>query len=475
MRPMRSVLTVEMLIVCLTLVPAASSRAVRAAAHAGAEAGETKAVAQDGSATAAKQAAGAQATTEGTKAKPDDTSGKSVVAVFALNGRLTEKPVAEDFPFGPTGSESIQTLIERMKKARDDATVKAVVLLMGHASFGTAQVEEIRTVMDQIKASGKEIHAHADSLRTSSLVLLAGASKLSVVPTGDIIVTGIYGEQLYVRNLLNKIGVTPDFLTCGAYKSAAETFMRSGPSPEAEQMVSWLFDGIYETYVALIAQGRGVPTEKVRSWIDHGLYTAEQAKAAGIIDAVEYRQDFVAELKTRIGRPITFDRRYGKKKRTDLDFSSPFGMLKIWADILQGPTAKRSHKAAVAVVYVDGPIVTGEPTPSPFGDEGIAYSTPIRKALDEVADDESVKAVVLRVSSPGGSATASEIILNATRRVKVKKPFAVSMGDVAGSGGYYVACGADTVFAGRSTITGSIGVVGGKLATTEMWERLGVH
>src|SRR5205085_5197410 len=128
---------------------------------------------------------------------------------------------------------------------------------------------------------------------------------------------------------------------------------------------------------------------------------------------------------------------------------------------------------AVAVVYVDGPIVIGGGTPSPFGG-ATARAVAVRKALDEAARDDSVKAVVLRVDSPGGSAVASEIILDATRRVKAKKPFVVSMGDVAGSGGYYVACGADTIFADESTITGSIGVVSGKFATNDMWKKVGV-
>src|SRR5205085_4335091 len=128
---------------------------------------------------------------------------------------------------------------------------------------------------------------------------------------------------------------------------------------------------------------------------------------------------------------------------------------------------------AVAVVYVDGPIVIGGGTPSPFGG-ATARAVAIRRALDEAARDDSIKAVVLRVDSPGGSAVASEIILDATRRVKAKKPFVVSMGNVAGSGGYYVACASDVIFADKSTITASIGVVSGKLVTNPMWNKLGV-
>jgi protease-4 len=129
----------------------------------------------------------------------------------------------------------------------------------------------------------------------------------------------------------------------------------------------------------------------------------------------------------------------------------------------------------VAVVYVEGAILPGHSQPSPFGQAGGAYSGDIRKALETAARDASVKAVVLRVDSPGGSAEASEVILNATRQVKSRKPLIVSMGDVAGSGGYYVSCGAHTIFADTATVTASIGVVGGKLVTAEMWGKLGVN
>jgi protease IV len=151
------------------------------------------------------------------------------------------------------------------------------------------------------------------------------------------------------------------------------------------------------------------------------------------------------------------------------------GLLKLWASVLEGEKKKAAGKDLIGVVYVEGMILDGKPDPSPFSsDSDNAYSTPLRKALDKLADDKDVKAVVLRVNSPGGSAVASEIILNATKRVKAKKPFAVSMGGVAGSGGYYVSMGADTIFADASTITASIGVLGGKFATTEMWNKIGI-
>ena len=258
-----------------------------------------------------------------------------------------------------------------------------------------------------------------------------------------------------------------------AYKSASELFMREGPSPEAEQMTNWLFDSIYDSTIKQIADGRHVDAQKVRNWIDNGPYTAEKAKAAGLIDAVEQRAGLEEMLKQKYGSEVTFDKQYGAPRPPQLDMSNPFSLIKTFAELMGGTKAQVHDKPAVGIVYVDGPIVLGKGEASLFGSQA-ATSTDLARAIDQAARDDSVKAVVLRVDSPGGSAVASEIILAATQRLKEKKPLVVSMGDVAGSGGYYVTCAADTIFADESTITASIGVVGGKFVTTDMWNRIGV-
>ena len=397
---------------------------------------------------------------------------ESKIAVFPLNGPIVERPVDNTFSFSMDKSVSLKDLIARMKQARDDDEVKAVVVLMENASMGLAQIEELRQVMSQIEAADKDIYVHLDSLSLGALSLFAGASELSIVPSGDVWTIGINAESPYLRGLLDKIGVTPDFLTCGAYKSAAETLMRKGPSPQAEEMMNWLLDSLFDTLVELIAEGRDVPPATVRSWIDDAPYWAEKSARLGLVDTVQHRQDFVASLKQRFGDDVKFVKNYGAKKGPEIDFSSPFAIFSIISDMLGGKP--KAEKSAVGIVYVEGLITLGSEQPSPFGGSGGAKSTSIRKALDEAAEDDTIKAVVLRIDSGGGSAVASEIILDATRRVKAKKPLVVSMGNVAGSGGYYVACGADTIFADASTITGSIGVVGGKLATTEMWNKIGI-
>jgi protease-4 len=419
-------------------------------------------------ALALPQAASAQF---GTK-KPEPP----VVAVFPFDGPITEKPMPEDPLFGSLKSESLQSLTARMEKAAKDDNVKAVVVLLGGSSFGYGQLEEIRTALQKIRDAGKPIYAHADSLSTTgSYALLSSATRLSVSPTGDLWVTGLYGEGVFLRGLLDKLGVQPDFLTCGDYKSAGEMFTRTAPSPESDKMQNWLFDSIYETLIDLIAKGRKVERELVQDWIDTGLYSAETAKKAGLIDAVEYRAEFVAAIKETTGANVKFDKSYGKPKGLTLDMNNPFAVLQLYMQILAGPQQRRSTKDAIAIVYVEGPIMPGNPEQSLLGVVEGAYSEPIRKALEKVAADDLVKGVVLRVDSPGGSAVASEIILDATKRVKAKKPIVVSMGNVAGSGGYYVACGVDRIIADRATLTGSIGVVAGKLATTGLWDKAGIH
>lgn len=402
------------------------------------------------------------------------TAKKPSVPVFRLSGSVSEKPPVADILFGSAGGESLNGLVARLKKAGADEQVKAIVMLYEGASIGSAQLEEIRQAMGKLREQGKDIYVHSDSLQMGDFVLLSGATRVSVVPTADVWVTGVGGEAMYLRGLLDKLGVQPDFLTCGEYKSAAEQYMRTGPSTAADQMQNWLLDSQFETYVDLIAKGRNVDAAKVRGWIDNGPYTAEKALKEGLIDAVEHRQEFTAVLKSKYGDDVVFDRKYGHKKAPEVDLSSPFGLVKLWADAMNEAKSKKSSKDSIAIVYVEGAIVLGNEAVSPLTMSEAASSSAIRKALDDAAADDSVKAVVLRVNSPGGSAVASEIILDATKRVKARKPFVVSMGDVAGSGGYYVACASDVIFADASTITGSIGVVGGKLATTGLWSKAGV-
>ena len=404
----------------------------------------------------------------------NQTNHNSMVAVFRLSGQLNEAPEREELALFGTPGISLKELVERLQRAARDPDVKAVVIVPETAAPGPAQVEELRSAMAVVRAQGKEVYVRADSLMMGEYILACGASRISVVPTGMLLINGINGSSLHVRGLLDKIGVKPDFITEGAYKSASELFMREQPSPEADEMMNWIVDSYYSSFIDQIAAGRKVDAAKVRGWVDNALFTAEQAKAAGLIDAIEQPAEFEAMLKDRYGKDIVFEKRYGRKDQPELDLSSPFAFLKVWTELFGSTQKKPAAKPAIGIVYVDGPIMLGRSSGSPFGGTVGAFSSDLREGLEKAATDDSIRAVVLRVDSPGGSASASEIILDATRRVKARKPLVVSMGNVAGSGGYYVACASDTIFADATTLTASIGVVAGKVSTTEMWKKVGV-
>jgi protease-4 len=269
---------------------------------------------------------------EDSQAAKENQGPPALVAVFRLTGALSETPTDESFPLMAEQTTALKDLVRRMQKARDDKEVKAVAITLGDFSPGLAQMEELRQAIAQLRAAGKDVYAHADSLSFLDYTLLSGATQLSVVPTGDLWVTGIAGQSLHVRKLLDMIGAQPDFLTCGAYKSAAELFMRDSPSQEADEMHNWLFDGLYESCVRQIARGRGASPQQVRRWIDEGPYSAEKARAAGLIDAVQHRQEFEASLKQRFDGHVKFDTKYGKTSGPKLDFSSPFGIINFYAE-----------------------------------------------------------------------------------------------------------------------------------------------
>lgn len=399
----------------------------------------------------------------------------SVIPVIRLSGQITEKPMAGDSPlnFGPVG-QSLHGLLNKLDSIREDENVPAIVLEPAGALIGRAQTQELVRALKSLQAAGKKIHIHTDMLTTGQYTIAASASEISMVPTGNLFITGMYGEMLFVRGLLDKLGVTPDYLTCGDYKSAGEMFMRTEPSKESAEMSAWLYGDIFRTMLSTIATGRGVSVEQARAWIDTGVFTAETAVEAGVIDVVEHHHDFEQRLRDAYGDNLKFDRRYGSKKGAELDLSSPFGLMNFYAELLSPTTRPKSTKPAVGIVYLEGSILPGGAGGNPFLADAAAFGDTIRKALDQAAEDDAIKAVVFRVNSPGGSAVASEVILNACKRVAAKKPLIVSMGDVAASGGYYVSCATDTIFAEESTITGSIGVVSGKFGTTPLWNNLGI-
>ncbi len=397
----------------------------------------------------------------------------AVVVHLHLTGELTETPMADLLGLTGEQSASLKGLVGRMKQIADDGRVKGVVLTFDALSFGTGQLQELRVAVERVKTAGKKVYVHTGDMDTLAYALLCSGNNLSMAPQSTLVLTGLYGESVYVKTLLDKIGVQADILHVGDYKSAGETLTRTDPSGPAAANINWLLDGLYGALVDMIAQSRNKTPDQVRDLIDHGPYLADDARAKDLVDAVETRDAFLDRVRKELGGNVRFENRYGQEKKPPINVNSPLALFTLIGELMNPP--QKPHKDAVALIYIEGTIASGYSQANPLFATAAAFGGDIAKALETAANDGSVKAVVLRVNSPGGSAEASDVILNATKLVKGRKPFIVSMGDTAASGGYYVSCGADTIFADDTTITASIGVVGGKLVTTGLWDKLGIN
>jgi protease IV len=398
-----------------------------------------------------------------------------VVAVFELKGQLTEAPDAFGLGalLGEKSPMNMFDLTEKLRQARNDDNLRAVIFEIEESRLGMGQIQELRNQFAKLRAADKDVLVFCTMMDNRMLLLGSAASQLVLMPTGEMIFNGLYGEGLYFKNLLDKIGCQADILHCGAYKSAGEPLYRTGPSKEAEEQTNRLLDSVYEQMVQQIAESRKLKPERVRELIDIGWFSAKDALAAKLIDRTEYREDFIAGIKKQYGSDVKVVHNYGKKEGPEVNFENPFAIFQLFSEAMK-PKAK-SDKATIAVVYVEGMIFDGESEPSPFGGSSGAGSKTVRKAIAAAEKDDMVKALVLRVDSPGGSAFASEVICEATKRFKKSgRPVIVSMGNVAGSGGYYVSTLGDAIFADPASITGSIGVVGGKVVTKGLWDWIGV-
>lgn len=394
------------------------------------------------------------------------------IVIFRLDGALPEAPPEfELFTMEP--NKSLHEILERCRKAKKDESVKAVVLMFEEPEIGFAQLQELRQAVAELRAADKDVFAYFEQGGSGVYQLAAAATKVIMPPTGDLQLMGIHSESPYFKALLDKIHVEADIEHIGAYKSAGEPYTRTEPSKEAAEMTEWLLKDLFDQIVQNIADSRQLTPERVRELIDDGPYTAKRALEVKLIDETAYVEEFTRSLRKRFGEETKVVYNYGAKKGPELDLSNPFAIFKLFGEGLQ--QKKGGSKPSIGVVYVDGMILTGRTEEGLFGSSGTVGSTTLRRTLNKARDDDSIKAVVLRVDSPGGSALASDIIWHATKELADKKPLVVSMGDVAASGGYYVSVGAGTIFADPGTITGSIGVVGGKIVTKGLWDWAGIN
>ncbi len=388
---------------------------------------------------------------------------KPVIAVYDLEGPVSESGQGEEGLMALTVDASrpltMLDLSRSLEKAAADATVKAVVLDADGAEVDLSQVQEIRKRLLAIRGAGKDVWLYSEHLTNRTALLGSAANHFTLMPEADCEFHGIHSESMYFKGLLDKIGVRADVIHIGDFKSFGENFYRTGPSDYALKQEEALIDSIFGQIVRGVADGRKLKQEEVRTLIDDGSLTAKRAVEAKLADHVMYRTDFVNKLRETYGEDADFDRSY---ELPDLDGPEISGVMDFFKLMFSESNKGKFRKDFIAVVALDGDIT----------DESIA---PVRTQILKLAKEEKAKALVLRVNSPGGSALASEVLWEATEEWNATgKPFVVSMGGVAASGGYYVSSAAKRIFAEEGTITGSIGVVGMKFVIGGALEKIGI-
>ena len=390
----------------------------------------------------------------------ETTVKENSIFVLDLNGVLSER--VEENPFQSIMGDDMQSiglddLLSAIQKAKDNENIKGIYLQPANFSASFASLEEIRQALLQFKESGKFIVAYADQYTQGMYYLASVADKLIVNPQGSIGWHGLASETIFFKDLLKKVGIDMQVFKVGTYKSAVEPFIATEMSDANREQITAFLTSIWGRLLEDISASRNIPVEKLNEYADSymDLKQADEYIACGLADTLLYKDGVLNYLKQKTGRAsdeslrtLSLEDMKNVKRNVPLDKSGNI----------------------IAVYYAFGGI---DDTTSP--EEGI-NSEKVITDLRKLREDETIKAVVLRVNSPGGSAYGSEQIWNEVVKMKEAKPVIVSMGDYAASGGYYISCAADYIVADPTTLTGSIGIFG-MIPNFEnlMTDKLGLH
>ncbi len=344
------------------------------------------------------------------------------VAFFDLNTSVVEKPADFSLLGGNPGAITLQSLLGRLHHARDDKDVRAVLVTLGDPKTNLAMSQEIRDALLEIKHAKKRVFVYADGYDTDSYTIATGATDVCLLLGGEIMIPGVGIQTMYLKGLFDKLGVQADYVQVGVYKGADEQFTRTEASREFTGELNKLMDGLYDQVVQGISQNRKLSIDQVKAIVDESVLSAQAAKDRGLVDHLVDMDGLRDLMADQIGEgKVDLIPDYDAAPKDSLDFSSPFALLSM---LSKKPAA--SSKPAVALVYADGVIVDGPGGIGLLGGASIG-SDSIREAMRQVGRDDSVKAVVIRINSPGGSALASEVMWQAVRRVVKNKPVIISV------------------------------------------------
>lgn len=374
--------------------------------------------------------------------------------------------------FGNSSTQTLRGLLKKLEGFRGDDELTGIVFKIKNVSVGWARLQELQNKLLELRAAGKDTIAYLESGGSAEYVLAAATNRIVLMPTGSLNLTGLRAEILFFKGLLEKLDVHADMHAMGKYKSGIEPYTRDGMSDSFRESMTQLLDELYEQLCAMVAAGRdSMDSETVATLMNQGPFTAEEAREAKLVDALHYYDELLTALKTdEVVRVYSPD---SERERRTPNLQGFAGLMQLFS--MLSPTQRAQPKAAlpkIALIYASGPILTN--VDDIFAPSAVITPQELREAFEKAREDELVRAVVLRVDSPGGSALASDLIWREVVRTQNKKPVIVSMSDTAASGGYYIAMAAGTIVAQPATLTGSIGVLGGKLNLKGLYNRLGL-
>lgn len=376
-----------------------------------------------------------------------------------------KKGLIEYSPNDPRGrmvfgrQPTVLDLVETLQRASEDDRVKGIVANLSHARMGFARIQEIRNAILNFRKAGKTAIAYADSFGefgpgNRPYYLATAFEKIYLQPSGDICLTGLMIETRFLKGTLEKLGIVPRLDHRHEYKNAMNIFTEDKYTQAHKEAVSGIMESVFGQMVEDIAQARKLSEENVISLTDTGIFFGQEAVNAKLADGLAYPDQVYETIKKEVGEDV--------------------GFVSLW-DYLDEAGSLHTEGETIALIYGVGKIQRGASRYDPiFGDMAMGSDT-MTKAFRSAIEDDEVKAILFRINSPGGSYVASDSIWRETVRAKeAGKPVIVSMGDMAGSGGYFIAMSADKIVAQPATITGSIGVISGKVLTSGLWEKLGI-
>jgi protease-4 len=372
-------------------------------------------------------------------------------------------------------SVTLRDLLNGLRAAAENEDLDGVVIRLRDAQLGMTQIEEIGAAITKVREAGKKVHLFAYGYDAPELVLGSFCDEVIVQQGGAVSLPGMFGQELFLADMLAWVGAKPDFVQVGAYKGAEEMYMNAKPSPAWEQNINGLLDGMYANLRGHIKSGRKLDDAKLDAAMGDAFFgMAEQGKKSGLIDSIVDLPNLTPHLKERYGQAVEWEGDLlPKGGGPSLDPSNPFAIF----SALMSKPERRPTRDTIAVVHIDGAIIDGDSTGGgPFGGESSVGSTTVRRALSQIEESKLVKGVLVRIDSPGGSAIASEVIWQGLQRLREKgKTVWVSVGGMAASGGYYILSAGERVYVNPSSIVGSIGVVGGKIALGGVMDKLKVN